>query len=216
MTRRQFSLLLVIGAVLLAGTCVLIFGPARGARNDISDVQHDLNASRRGIYTQLEVARGNLADANRQLRLTEQSLVLQQQGLQIARSGEQAAQSAAQSTQQIEQQTAATLATVRQVIDALGPLQDLKGKIDTIVRGVEAGVMLARTTLDVAQQTLATGKAALAVAVSTLTTLKESKALQEQLLQVAKLTLEQTREINRKIPGAPVFGPSPLPSPAGR
>ena len=46
---------------------------------------------------------------------------------------------------------------------------------------------------------------ALAVARRTLHELELSRALQQQLLVVARLTLEQTKQINAKIPGVPVF-----------
>jgi hypothetical protein len=207
MTRRQLGLLLLIGAVLLSGTCVLLFGPARGAREDIAKVRADLNASRRGIFSTLDVGRKTLADATVQLRIAEQSLLLQQQGLAIARDSQQVAHRAADDTAAIRAQTDAALQTVRQVLAALGPLEDLKGKIDTVVRSVEAGVSLARTALAVAQETLATGKAALSVALSSLAELKASRALQQELLDVARQTLEQTKQINRKIPGLPIFGP---------
>lgn len=197
-TRRQFALLLLIGAVLLAGTCVLVFGPARGARNDIGQVRTDLNASRRGIFGTLDTAHKTLADATAQLRLTEQSLVIQQQGLSLATG-------AKQDTGAIRQQTQQALDTVREVLAALGPIRALKGQVQTVVRAVEAGVSLARSALAVAQQTLSTGQKALAVAVSTLHELQASFAVQQQLLVVARATLEQVKQINRKLPGVPVF-----------
>lgn len=198
LTRKQFGLLLLIGAVLLAGTCVLVLGPAREARNDIGQVREDLNVSRRGIFGTLETGRKTLADATAQLRLTEQSLQIQQQGLSLA-SG------AKQDTGAIRVQTQQALDTVRDVLAALGPISTLKGQIETVVRGVQAGVSLARSALAVAQQTLANGQRALAVAVSTLHELQTSVAVQRQLLAVAQQTLEQVREINRKFPGVPIF-----------
>jgi hypothetical protein len=56
MTRRQFGILLLIGSVLLGGTLALIFGPARGMRTDIVNVSDDLDASRDGIFLQLNTA----------------------------------------------------------------------------------------------------------------------------------------------------------------
>ncbi|MCU1592893.1 MAG: hypothetical protein JWO12_285 [Frankiales bacterium] len=198
LTRRQFGLLLLIGAVLLAGTCVLVFGPARGARNDIGHVRDDLNVSRRGIFGTLDTGRKTLAEATAQLRLTEQSLEIQQQGLSVAAA-------AKQDTGAIRAQTQQALDTVREVLAALGPISDLKGQIETVVKGVQAGVSLARSALAVAQQTLATGQRALAVAVSSLQQLRASLAVQRQLLVVAQQTLKQVQEINRKFPGAPIF-----------
>ena len=51
----------------------------------------------------------------------------------------------------------------------------------------------------------------------TLATLKRSEQIQVQLLETARATLEQAREINRKIPGAPIFPTtsSPAPAPGG-
>jgi hypothetical protein len=212
-TRQQFGLLLLIGAVLLAGTVVLIFGPARGARNDIGQVRKDLTVSRRGIYGTLDTGRKTLADATAQLRLAEQSLQIQQQGLVIAKDSQHVAHTTAADTDAIRQQTERALKTVQDVLKALGPLSDLKGKIETVVKGVQAGVDLARTALAVAEQTLATGQRALAIAVSTLHELQVSRAIQQQLLDVARQTLAQTQEINRKIPGAPIF-PTAAPAPA--
>ena len=56
MTRPQLTVLMVVGALLLAGTCVLVFGPGRGARNDIGKVRTDLHASRHGIFDTLHTA----------------------------------------------------------------------------------------------------------------------------------------------------------------
>jgi hypothetical protein len=185
-TRAQLGIVLLIGAVLLAGTCVLVFGPARGARNDIGQVRTDLTVSRRGIFSAL-------ADAT------------VQQGLGIAKDSQHVAHLAADDTEAIRVQTEQALTTVRDVLAAVGPISELKGSLGTVVKQVEAGVSLARTALAVAQQTLATGQAALAVAVSTLDALHASLDVQRQLLDVARQTLEQAKEINRKIPGLPVF-----------
>ncbi|GAB3667511.1 hypothetical protein GCM10027596_36650 [Nocardioides korecus] len=56
-----------------------------------------------------------------------------------------------------------------------------------------------------ARQTLDVGRRALAVAVSTLSTLKRSEQVQLALLAVGRQTLAQVTEINRKIPTAPIF-----------
>lgn len=49
-------------------------------------------------------------------------------------------------------------------------------------------------------------------------TLKRSEQIQIQQIAVARATLEQAREINRKIPGVPIFpaGPTPAPIAAAR
>jgi hypothetical protein len=203
--RSHVGLAAAIGAVLLASLAALLFGPARGARDDIGHVRKDLAASRTGIYQTLDTGRASLADADRTLRATETSLQVQQQGLAISSQALQTAQGTGQDVAAIRSQTDAALATVRQVIAALGPLQTLKGDVETVVT-------LARTALGVAQQTLATGQQALEVARTTLATLRQSRDIQQQLLDVARSTLQQTQEINRKIPLPPVFGaatPSP-------
>lgn len=198
MTRRQLGVLALIGAVLLSGVLSLVFGPARGIRTDIVNVSDDLDASRDGIFLQLDTART-------QLGLTEQSLEIQEQGLVVAVEAEKDATSAAQATQEILEETRATLQLVRDVTEALGPLDRLDGKVDSVVRDVEQALQVARQTLRVAQQTLATGRQGLAVARDTLATLERSERIQLDLLETARATLQQTREINRKIPGAPIF-----------
>lgn len=197
MTGRQLGVLALALAVLLGGTLALVFGPARGLRTDIVEVSDDLDASRDGIYLQLEAART-------QLGLTEQSLQVQEAGLQVAAEAERDATVAAGSTQALLVETRSTLALVREVTRSLGP--DVGGKVDLLVEDVAQAVALARQTLAVAQQTLATGRQALLVAKDTLATLKRSEQIQLELLETA-------REINRKIPGAPVFPESPA-SPA--
>lgn len=116
-SHRQVALLALIATVLGAAVGVLLLGPARGTRDDISSVRSDLAVA--------------------------------QQGLTLAR--------------------------------------DLR---------YGAG----HTTVIVAQQTLRTGKQALTTATATLQTLTTSLDVQRQQLAVAQQTLEQTREINRKIP----------------
>ena len=206
-TKRQVAILALIGAVLLAGTTALIFGPGRGLRTDIVSVSDDLDASRDGIYLQLGIART-------QLGLTEQSLRIQQSGLEVAAAAEKDASSAAQATQEILVQTREALTLVREVTRALEPLDKLDVKLDSVVRDVEQGVRLAQTTLTVAQQTLQTGREALSVARDTLSILKRSEQIQVELLKTARATLEEVRQINRKFPGAPVFPTTGSPSPA--
>ena len=214
MTRRQLGVLLVIGAVLLSGVLVLLFGPARGMRNDIGELSTDLSASRDGIYGQLGTGREQLGTAVVQLRATERSLMIQEQGLAVAVEAEKDATSAAQATQEILVETRAALALVRDVAESLGPLDQLDDKIDSVVVDVEQAVRLARQTLAVAERTLATGQQALAVARDTLATLRRSEQIQLQLLDTARQTLQETREINRKTPGAPVFPSTSTPAPA--
>ena len=197
MTRRQFSVLMLIMAVLLGGTLALIFGPARGMRTDIVKVSDDLDASRDGIFLQLDTART-------QLGLTEQSLEIQEAGLEVAVEAERDTTVAAQSTRELLEETRATLKLVREVTQSLGP--EVGQKVDMLVRDVQQAVAIARETLAVAQQTLATGRETLAVARDTLATLKRSEQIQIELLRTAK-------EINRKIP-PPVFPAPPSPAPA--
>ena len=196
-TRTQAAVLLTVLAVLLAGTLALLFGPARGMRDDIGETQTDLASSEKAIYGTLGTGRETLAVVRTQLDAAERSLVVQQSGLEVA-------QAAEQDTTAIRAQTEAALETVREVSRALEP-----DDVDTLVRDAEGGVRLAQAALQVAEQTLAGGREALAVARETLATLRESEQVQRELLEVARETLQQTREINRKIPGAPVF-------PAGR
>ena len=204
-SRSQHALFLVIVAVLLAALLALIFGPGRGLRTDIARVSGNLDATRHGIYLTLDTSRQTLGGVRQQLRLTEDSLAVQKQGLQVAVDSQRIAGTTAKDTTAILDQTTATLQTVREVTAALGPLEQLNGKIESVVGGLEAGVRLARTTLTVAQQTLATGGQALVIARETLNTLKLSEQTQRDLLDVARKTLQQTREINRKIPGAPIL-----------
>lgn len=190
-SRGHRVLLLSVAGLLLAGTLALLFGPARGMRDDIGETQSDLASSEKAIYGTLGTGRESLAVVRTQLAAAEQSLVLQREGLAVA-------QAAEQDTTAIREQTEAALQTVREVTAALGGA-------DELAEDVAQAVRLAQAAVRVAEQTLATGREALAVARETLTTLKQSEQVQEQLLQVARETLEQTREINRKVPGAPVF-----------
>ena len=205
MTRRQFGVLLVILAVLLAGTLALVFGPGRGTRTDIVQLSDDLDASRTGIYSQLDTLRA-------QLQRAEQSLAIQEQGLAVAVGTQEIAQTTSDDTEAVRRQTEDVLRTVREVTAALGPLDQLDDRIDTAVRSVEAGVRLAESTLRIAEQTLAAGREALVVAKDTLATLQRSEQIQREQLELIRRILEETEEINRKIPSAPVF-PSTAESP---
>ena len=205
LTNRHRALAATILVLLLAGVLALVFGPARGLRTDIVNVSDDLDASRDGIFLQLDTVRGQLAVA-------EDSLQIQEQGLAVAVEAEQDATTAAQSTQEILQQTREALALVREVTQSLGPLDQLDDKVDAVVRDLEQTVRIAQQTLAVAEQTLATGREALAVARDPLGPLQRGERIQAELLRTAQATLEQTREINRKIPGAPVF-PEQAPAP---
>jgi chromosome segregation ATPase len=205
LTGRQKSLALLVGVVLLVSVTALIFGPARGAREDIGHVRKDLNASRTGIYQTRDTLAATLQGITAQLQTTQQSLEIQQQGLTVARDTQRITQTATDNTEAIRAQTASTLDMVRQVLAALAPLQKLPEDIDSITDNIQTAVSLARTALDVGQQTLSTGRQALAIATSTLDTLRQSRDIQAQLLATARQTLEQTRQINAKLPLVPVF-----------
>lgn len=205
LSRRQ-SVILLVGLVLsVTATCLVLFGPGRGAREDIGAVQTDLHAARGSVAGTLAVSRRTLEELSAQLRTTRSSLEIQQQGLDVARGSQRIAGGAARSTASIRRQTAETLTTVRQVIAALGPLGRLRGDLSSVVKGVRAGVELARTTLEVARQALRDGRQALDVAIKTLDTLGRSEQIQQQLLTVGRQTLEQVTEINRKLPAPPVL-----------
>jgi hypothetical protein len=151
-----------------------------------------------------------------QLDVTKTSLEIQEQGLSVAQRSERVAGSTARSTEAIRRQTAEALTTVRRVIAALGPLRNIRGDVSTVLRSVHAGVLLARTTLQVGQQALQDGKQALDVAIKTLATLKRSEQVQQDLLTVGRQTLAQVTEINRKLPIPPVFettAPTAVPAP---
>ena len=186
LTRPQLGVLWLALAVLLAGALALVLGPGRGLRTDIVNVSDDLDASRDGIFLQLGTLRS-------QLDVTEQSLEVQESGLAVAVEAERDATVAAESTQALLEETRATLQLVREVTRSLGP--DLGEELGQALR-------VAQQTLVVAQQTLSTGREALAVARDTLATLRRSEELQRELLRTAE-------EINRKIPGAPVFPSAP-------
>lgn len=205
LTGRHRGLAGTIGLVLLAGVLVLVFGPARGMRNDIHHVSGEITASRAGIYSQLDTVRA-------QLDVAKSSLTMQEQGLQVAVQTQKDTGAAVQSTQAILDQTRQALALVQQVAQALGPLDQFGGKVDTVVQDVQQTVQLGQAALAVAQQTLSTGQQALSVAKDTLATLQRSEQIQAELLATAKATLEQTRQINAKIPGAPVFPTAPAPT----
>jgi hypothetical protein len=202
LSRLQKLVLVGLLVLSMTATSVVLFGPARGARVDIGKVQNDLHATRGGIDSTLKVSRATLKELSAQLEVTRTSLEIQEQGLRVARSSEQIAGATASDTETIRRQTAETLRTVRQVITALGPLRELRGDVETVVKGVQAGVVLARTTLGVSRQALRDGEKALAVAV---TTLKRSEQVQRDLLTVGRQTLEQVTEINRKLPVLPVL-----------
>ncbi len=64
-TARQLLVLAVITAVLSAGVLVLLFGPARGARNDLASLRTDLAGSRQSINGTLGTGREALAGVRR-------------------------------------------------------------------------------------------------------------------------------------------------------
>lgn len=216
LSRDQKLILVILLVVSMAATSAILFGPARGARQDIGGLHVDLHAARGDIHDTLGVSRRTLAEVSAQLRTTKTSLEIQEQGLGVAKSSQRIAGGAARDTETIRRQTAATLSTVRQVIAALGPLRTLRGDLSTVVRSVRAGVALAQTTLEVGRQALRDGKRALGVAITTLDTLKRSEQVQRDLLAVGRQTLQQVTEINRKIPVPPVFpttAAAPVPAP---
>ena len=193
-TRRYTAVAVLLLLLATAATAALVFGPARGARTDIGHVKTDLHASRTGIFKTLD----RTTDA---LKTTERSLGVQKQGLVVASDAEQLTHTTTGNTTQLLTQTTAILTTIHQVESSLGPLRQLRGDVDQVTRQVTAGVALARSTLTIAEQTLRTGQSALAIAGQTLSTLRESRTIEQQLLAVGRRTLQQTIEINRKIPG---------------
>jgi hypothetical protein len=196
--RRRLIAWLVLAAVFIAATGALLFGPARGARDDLSHVRHDLRASRSGIFQTVRILTG-------QLETTQRLLLTQERGLSVAKQSQRIARTTSQHTADLLQETATMVSTIRQVLAALGPLRRLRGDINDVVAGVRAGVHLAESTLSVARQTLATGQAALQTALATLRTLQQSRDIQAQQLQVARETLRETENIDRKIPSLPIF-----------
>lgn len=199
---RQVVVLVIVGTFLLAAGCSLVFGPGRGARDDIGQVRTDLGST-------LTTAQRTLAELTTTLTLVQDSLEIQEQGLTVAKDSQDIARTGVDTTLVIRRQTSDTLTTLKQVIETLGPLQELRGDIATVVTSVEAGVELARTTLAIARQTLETGRSALAIASTTLDTLEESLAVQQALLDIGRQTLAQVTEVNRKIPFPPVFPTTP-------
>jgi hypothetical protein len=196
--RRRLLVWIVIAAVALTATCALLFGPARGARDDLAHVRDDLHASRTGIFQTVRVLTG-------QLHTTEHLLRTQRRGLSVAKESERIAGTTAEHTGALLQQTTTMVTTVQQVLSALGPLSHLRGQLQEVVNAVQAGVRLARTTLAVARQTLSTGRSGLEIALASLRTLRQSRNIQAQLLEVARRTLRQTQRIDAKIPVPPIF-----------
>lgn len=194
---RQRVVALVVAIFVLAAACSLIFGPGRGAREDLHQVRTD-------VAETVRIGHTTLARLESQLRKTQRSLRVQQQSLRVVRDTQAITATGVRSAENIEQQTVQAVAMLRRVITALGPLQRLQGDIDTVVDGVEAGVVLARSALDVARTTLDDGKRALAIAEETLRTLSRSEQIQIQLLRTARATLQETTEINSKIPFPPI------------
>jgi hypothetical protein len=185
--RRRLLALIVTVVVIITASGALIFGPARGARDDLSHVRADLHASRSGIFHTVRILTG-------QLRTTQQLLVTQERALAVAKESQRLARTTAEHTSDLLNQTTMMVSTVRQVLAALGPLHDLR-----------AAVRLARSTLAVARQTLSTGKTGLRLALATLRTLRDSRDIQAKLLEVARRTLRETQEIDRKMPIPPIF-----------
>jgi chromosome segregation ATPase len=215
LSRRQLTMLVLLLVLSVGATAALVFGPGRGARQDLGETQRDLESAQDGIYQQLDILQQQLTTLTAQLETTQESLKVQQTGLDVARSSEQIAGQTLRSTESIRVQTTQTLGRLDRVITALGPLRRLKGDLETVVEGVRAGVELARTTLQLAQQTLQNGKDALHVARSTLDTLLRSEGIQRDLLQVARQTLAQVTEVNRKLPQPPIFPTMSDPGVAG-
>lgn len=207
-TRRQQVLVLAAVVVWVVAAAILVFGPARGARNDLASVRSDLNGTHDSVDGALITSRRTLEQLTEQLETTQDSLKIQKQGLDIAAETQRLTSTGVGVTTDIRQQTTDTLATLRQVTSALGPLSKLDGDIDVVVDGVRAGVKLARSTLTTARQTLADGREALRLAADTLATLKESRDIQLQLLDVGRRTLTQVSELNRKFP-LPLSAPVP-------
>lgn len=138
----------VVAAVLLAGVLVLIFGPARGARDDIAAVRDNVSEARRGIYQTLHVQQSTLKRLTQQLHALKESLHVQVASLHTARHTGRNVSRVVQEARKTELDTAA------------------------ILRQAEM----------------------------TLTQLQQSRQIQRQLLEVARQTLRQTRQINHKLP----------------
>jgi hypothetical protein len=205
LSRRQVAVLAVLLLLSLAATSALVLGPGRGAREDLGAVRADVDRTEELIGGTLGVQRRTLARITAQLETTRDSLRVQRVGLEIARSSGRVAGETLESTRAIEQQTRTALTAVRRVVTALGPLRELRGEVEVVAASVRTAVELARATLEVAEVALSDGREALQVARTTLVTLQRSEQVQRDLLEVARRTLEQTIEINRKIPLPPVF-----------
>lgn len=153
-SRRQKLILGVLLVLSVTATGLVLFGPGRGAREDLAHLRTDLHGTRAGVATTASVSRRTLDELSAELQTTQKSLEIQVQGLSVARSSQRIAGSTARSTETIRRQTVAALATTRHVLAALGPLRKLRGDVTMVTAGVQAGVALARTTLEVGRQTL--------------------------------------------------------------
>ncbi len=143
----------LLAAVVLIGALILLFGPARGLRNDIAAQLATLESQQQAVTLQLEETRStrdltepNPVEVTRTRELTEEALA------------------EARRTRELAEQT-------------LGQAR--------------AGLELAERTLVAVENTEGDVETAVAL-------LREQTALTREVLQGARASLEQVREINRK------------------
>src|ERR1700712_729872 len=120
--RRNVVLLVALLAIVATAIGALVFGPARGARDDIGHVRTDLHGTHTTLQATLRTTRASLARTTALLHSTETALTVSRQGLTVARQSEQLAGTTTANTTMLVQQTGSTLTTVQQVVTALGPL----------------------------------------------------------------------------------------------
>ena len=150
----------LIATVVVIGLLVLLFGPARGLRNDIAAQRQLIAAQLTTLESQLQVVTLQLDEARSTRELTEQNLA------EVTR------------TRQLTEQGLAEARRTREL--------------------AEQTLEQARAGLELAQRTLVAVESIEGDVETAVALLQEQAALTRELLQVARATLEQVREINRK------------------
>ncbi len=151
MTRSERVIGSLIAAVVLIGVLVLVFGPARGLRNDIGAQRQLIAAQLATLESQLQVVTLRLEETRSTRKLTAQNLEDVTRTRQLTEQGLAGARRTRELAEQALEQASAGLELAQRTLVAV---ESIEGDVESAVALLREQTELTRELLQVAGATL--------------------------------------------------------------